>query len=632
MNQNTYFNLNHTGVVVAAGEAACSLIGVPMNTIMDAPLIKYIRADHRIRLESELIALINHEEDHGRLSCIFIGLDDIGRRLMMRLVRTDKNLIHVDLSSNIHVDRSQTIDSSLANADRLLPVLQRIMAICRRATTKEDLLSNCLAVMAEVTAASSAAAIGWGSVQSGWPVTAIFGPFDEACLSKVFRTSVIGRLAQSDVIVKEFGSDQPNDQRSIILIPLIANDAPEGIIALMVNDYSVLTPQEQQGLAVIGRIMSLELNNLNTTNTNDNPDIPRSADTEATIALGRLSAGLAHEINNAVTVLRNNIEQLAQSGDTLNRGSNFKSSHEDSINAIETIRNLTNALRAFAPEETSEIEEIDIQQVLEMVIASMRFYSQRGISVSLTPAPDEMLIVCCHSHYLIRSLFLIFVELLEASLDTGHELNIEMTIEKADNTVDLIISVSAGPFVAPAMLLGQLNRNGAITKHITKSGAKLSHSLDDGRLNFSIAFPPAHKAMKNRASNVPPSEHVRASRRGTILLVDDEPAILRSMRRILELDHDVLAAESGAEALQIVQTNPRIDVMLLDVYMSDMNGITVHKEISRLYPSMVDHIVFMTGGKSDKLVSEYLRKTNCSLIEKPIDISALNQLIAERIK
>src|SRR4030066_1620396 len=64
----------------------------------------------------------------------------------------------------------------------------------------------------------------------------------------------------------------------------------------------------------------------------------------------------------------------------------------------------------------------------------------------------------------------------------------------------------------------------------------------------------------------------------TILIVDDEPGARQSLEVILEDDYQILAAESGQEALEILQKKS-IHLILLDVHMPDMDGLEVLRKI-----------------------------------------------------
>lgn len=74
-----------------------------------------------------------------------------------------------------------------------------------------------------------------------------------------------------------------------------------------------------------------------------------------------------------------------------------------------------------------------------------------------------------------------------------------------------------------------------------------------------------------------------------ILLVDDNPAVRRYLRAILEQQESWQVcgeARTGAEALHLVLEAPPPDLILLDYQMPDLNGVDVAKQISELFPKI----------------------------------------------
>src|SRR5712664_3481770 len=73
-------------------------------------------------------------------------------------------------------------------------------------------------------------------------------------------------------------------------------------------------------------------------------------------------------------------------------------------------------------------------------------------------------------------------------------------------------------------------------------------------------------------------------RKARILVVDDEKAIVRVLKRSLEAHgYDVFVAQSGEKALESIQFN-RPDVLLLDLGLPDMNGLEVCKRVRAQSP------------------------------------------------
>lgn len=77
-----------------------------------------------------------------------------------------------------------------------------------------------------------------------------------------------------------------------------------------------------------------------------------------------------------------------------------------------------------------------------------------------------------------------------------------------------------------------------------------------------------------------------------ILIVDDEPANLRSLERLFRKDYEVLTAGSGAEALELLQQHD-VAVLITDQRMPGMTGIELLKKTVPIRPRMVR--IILTG-------------------------------------
>src|SRR6476646_4916564 len=79
----------------------------------------------------------------------------------------------------------------------------------------------------------------------------------------------------------------------------------------------------------------------------------------------------------------------------------------------------------------------------------------------------------------------------------------------------------------------------------------------------------------------------------TILRVEDEPTVLFTQKALLEAaDFRVLTAQSGAEAITIFKAD-RVDIVVMDYWMTGMNGITAAKKMKELKREV--HIVFLSA-------------------------------------
>jgi CheY-like chemotaxis protein len=114
-----------------------------------------------------------------------------------------------------------------------------------------------------------------------------------------------------------------------------------------------------------------------------------------------------------------------------------------------------------------------------------------------------------------------------------------------------------------------------------------------------------------------------------ILCVDDEPTILSLERRLLESDgFTVFTAACGQDAIHIFEDEP-VDIVLMDYWMTGMNGIDAAGHMKRLHPDVP--IVFFSAyselpSESLGLAETWLRKGQ----ENPEDIISLLRSIARR--
>jgi len=115
--------------------------------------------------------------------------------------------------------------------------------------------------------------------------------------------------------------------------------------------------------------------------------------------------------------------------------------------------------------------------------------------------------------------------------------------------------------------------------------------------------------------NLFPSVEKAPRERRTILLVDDDERVLLYHTGILENDFNIVAAASGAKALEEVSKNPDIGVVLLDISMPEMDGVQTLEKLKSLDPYL--QVIMVTVHDSISLYSECLKKGAFGYIVKP---------------
>ncbi len=109
--------------------------------------------------------------------------------------------------------------------------------------------------------------------------------------------------------------------------------------------------------------------------------------------------------------------------------------------------------------------------------------------------------------------------------------------------------------------------------------------------------------------------------RSTLLIIDDEPNILTTVRRALELeDYHVEVAGSGPIGLQKLSEHD-IDLVLLDVVMPEMNGLEVLERVRAAHPGVF--VIMMSGNASIETAVQATKAGAHDFIEKPISSDKL---------
>ena len=114
------------------------------------------------------------------------------------------------------------------------------------------------------------------------------------------------------------------------------------------------------------------------------------------------------------------------------------------------------------------------------------------------------------------------------------------------------------------------------------------------------------------------------------MLVDDDAALRRSMKRLLERVHDVFIADSGESALaELRRDGDRYDVILCDLMMPHMTGMQLYERIVGERPDLARRFVFMTGGAFSKRLLEFLAECARPVLDKPFDLATLSRVFTE---
>ena len=115
----------------------------------------------------------------------------------------------------------------------------------------------------------------------------------------------------------------------------------------------------------------------------------------------------------------------------------------------------------------------------------------------------------------------------------------------------------------------------------------------------------------------------------TILLVEDEPTILRMTRMMLERKgYSVLPAATPGEAIDLAKTHAdKIHLLMSDVVMPEMNGRDLAGQITALYPDI--RLLFMSGYTADVIAHHGVLDDGVAFIQKPFSMADMTAKVRD---
>lgn len=368
-------------------------------------------------------------------------------------------------------------------------------------------------------------------------------------------------------------------------------------------------------------------------------------------AIGQLAGGVAHDFNNLLTAIIGFCDLLLlrhKPGDP-----SFGDIMQIKQNSNRAA-NLVRQLLAFSRQQTLRPRVHDVTDILTELSHLLRRLIGANIDLKLLHG-QELGLVKVDEGQMEQVLINLAVNARDA-MGGGGELTIE-TLNFANKKPKELVSeeLPPGEWVLikvtdtgcgiPKGNLGRIFEPFFTTKNvgegtglglstvygiIRQTGGYLDVESEEGKgTSFLIYLPRAHETEIDEVEDLV-EEDVSRDLTGTerILLVEDEDAVRTFSQRALgNKGYEVLAADSGESALAIMekQDNKRLDLIITDVVMPNMDGPTLVQRIRQSSPDL--KIIFISGYSEDKL-KDYMG-TNTWFLPKPFTLKQLASKVKE---
>ncbi|MDZ7760739.1 MAG: response regulator [Desulfovermiculus sp.] len=370
-------------------------------------------------------------------------------------------------------------------------------------------------------------------------------------------------------------------------------------------------------------------------------------------SVGRLAGGVAHDFNNKLTVI-NGYAELAI--DMMDPSDPLRETIQEIHTAGKQSADIVHHLLAFARQQTIRPVQLDLNDTISSMMKMLQRLIGENIDLAWHPGsnlwpvkidPSQvdqvMTNLAVNSRDAISDVGKLIIETKNVVLDEDYCKTYEYFVpgryvmlavnddgcgmEKAvqDNLFEPFFTtkeIGKGTGLGLPMVYGIVKQNKGFINVYSEPGIGTT---------FKIYLP---RYETDEVSDMPTNTSTEKMPTGseTILVVEDEPAILKLGRGMLErLGYTVLTAENASDALQAaLEYDGTIDLLITDVVMPEMNGRDLSFQLVKNHPGL--KTLFMSGYTANVIAHHGVLDEGVQFIQKPFSLKDLAAKVREAIE
>ncbi len=364
-------------------------------------------------------------------------------------------------------------------------------------------------------------------------------------------------------------------------------------------------------------------------------------------SVGTLAAGVAHEINNPLAAVIANLDMALQDVINLDERVELPPDLLDELRdarvSADRVREIVRDLKLFSRTQEERHGAVDVEKVLDSTLRMA--WNEVRHRAKVVKEYGKVPRVTANESRLGQVLLNLIVNAVQA-IPEGNYLNNVIRVSTTAERDQVVIAIRDSGMGIPPEVQRRLFTPFFTTKPVgvgTGLGLAISHRIVtsmNGTITFEsevgkgtefrITLPMATATAEPVTQKLPKVSI--ATRRGRVLVIEDEESLGQAIRRYLGQDHEVEAVTSARVALDRIADGTRYDLILCDLMMPQITGMEVHDRVAAIERTQAERIVFMTGGPFTESARVFFETTPNPRIEKPFDLKTLRHLVNELIR